>query len=56
MTSEMPPADAMCPKCGYFTARMVGGVLTCDRPGEECGYEHIVTTTLPIIKPPTNQG
>lgn len=50
MTTEVPPAEAMCPKCGYLTARMVGGVLMCDRR-KDCGYEHLVTTTMPIIRP-----
>lgn len=39
---------ASCPRCGYTTLTLVAGnTMLCDRPG--CGYEHLVTTTMPII-------
>lgn len=43
--------EAQCPSCGYATLNLIAGTLVCGR--HECGYEHLVTTTLPIIIVPT---
>jgi len=41
-------SDAQCPSCGYAGLTLVAGnTLMCSRPG--CRYEHLVTTTMPII-------
>jgi hypothetical protein len=45
-------SDAQCPSCGYQTLNLVAGTLVCGRA--ECGYEHLVTQTMPIIVQPTN--
>lgn len=56
MTAELPPAEAQCPRCGYMTLRLVAGTLSCDRPRAECGYEHLVTVAMPIIRQDPSQG
>jgi hypothetical protein len=40
--------EAMCPSCGYSGLTLIeGNRLVCTHGG--CRYEHLVTTTMPII-------
>lgn len=43
-------AAAQCPGCGYFTVHLLEGErLMCTRSA--CGYEHLLTRPIPIVKP-----
>jgi hypothetical protein len=40
---------AMCPSCGYTGLTLVEGNRLVCTAGGGCRYEHLVTTTMPII-------
>lgn len=56
MTEQPPKPEpvAQCPACGQETLRLVSDTMMCS--SSACGYEHLLTRPIPIIKPAGEQA